>query len=106
PTAMPMGQAAGAETVTLVENQLPAHLHLMECASAAGNNRNPTGRLFANNGATSGTATPLYAAPGSVVPLSQATVGAEGGGQAHPNVQPYTTINFCIALSGIFPSRS
>ncbi|RBE43809.1 microcystin-dependent protein, partial [Xanthomonas oryzae pv. oryzae] len=26
--------------------------------------------------------------------------------QAHPNVQPYTTINFCIALSGIFPSRS
>ncbi|WP_295974578.1 tail fiber protein [uncultured Xanthomonas sp.] len=106
PPALPMGQAAGAETVTLVTDQLPAHLHLMECASAAGNSRNPTGRLFANNGATIGAATSLYAAPGSMVPLSQATVSTQGGGQAHPNVQPYTTLNFCVALSGIFPSRS
>lgn len=106
PAAMPMGQSAGAETVTLLVNELPAHTHFMECSSAAGNNRNPTGRLFANNGATSGAATSLYAAPGTMVPLSQATVGADGGNQPHPNLQPYTAINFCIALSGIFPSRS
>lgn len=106
PTALPMGQSAGAENVTLVVNQLPAHTHLMECSSATGNSRNPTGRLFANNAATSGPATSLYAAAGSMVPLSQATVGANGGSQPHPNLQPYTAINFCIALSGIFPSRS
>jgi microcystin-dependent protein len=29
-----------------------------------------------------------------------------GGGVGHSNIQPYLTINFCIALSGIFPSRN
>ena len=33
-------------------------------------------------------------------------VAPAGGNQPHPNLQPYTTINFCIALSGIFPSRN
>ncbi|MCC8443565.1 MULTISPECIES: phage tail protein [Xanthomonas] len=108
PPAVPVGQAAGAETVTLVAGNLPAHVHLMECSSASGDNRVPTGRLFANNVATPPPATPraLYAAPGAVVPLSQSTIGNSGGNQAHPNLQPYTAINFCIALSGIFPSRS
>ncbi|MEA9566405.1 tail fiber protein [Xanthomonas sp. WHRI 8932A] len=106
PPAMPMAQAAGAETVTLVADNLPAHSHLMDCSSANGDNRVPTGRLFANNNITTGTAHALYAAPGAMVPLSQGTVANSGGNQAHPNMQPYTAINFCIALSGIFPSRS
>lgn len=106
PTAAPMGQAGGAEAVTLVADNLPPHSHLMDCSSANGDNRAPTGRLFANNNAASGTAHGLYAAPGAVVPLAQSTIASSGGGQAHPNLQPYTTINFCIALSGIFPSRS
>ncbi|KOB00144.1 phage tail protein [Xanthomonas arboricola] len=106
PPAAPMGQAAGAETVTLVADNLPPHSHLMDCSSANGDNRTPTGRLFANNNVASGTAHALYAAPGAMVPLSQSTIANSGGSQAHPNLQPYTAINFCIALSGIFPSRS
>ncbi|ATS23199.1 MULTISPECIES: phage tail protein [Xanthomonas] len=108
PPAVPMGQAAGAETVTLVGDNLPAHLHLMDCSSANGDNRVPTGRLFANNVVSPGPGTPhpLYAAPGTMVPLAQSTIANSGGGQAHPNLQPYTTLNFCIALSGIFPSRN
>jgi microcystin-dependent protein len=27
-----------------------------------------------------------------------------GGGQAHLNMQPFLTINFAIALQGVFPS--
>jgi Microcystin-dependent protein len=106
PAVAPMGQAAGAEAVTLVTDNLPAHTHLMDCSSANGDNRAPSGRLFANNVASSGTARALYAAPGAMVPLAQSTVAKAGGDQPHPNLQPYTTINFCIALSGIFPSRS
>jgi microcystin-dependent protein len=34
------------------------------------------------------------------------SVGNTGGGLPHDNMQPYLTINFCIALQGIFPSRS
>ncbi|WP_355606052.1 tail fiber protein [Xanthomonas cannabis] len=106
PPVAPMGQAGGAEAVTLLPANLPAHSHLVECSSTGGNNRTPTGRVFATNMATSGAATPLYAAPGTTVPLAPATVASAGGDQPHPNLQPYTTINFCIALSGIFPSRS
>jgi microcystin-dependent protein len=106
PTPAPMALAAGTETVTLVTDNLPAHSHLMDCSSANGDNRTPTGRLFANNTMNTGTPHALYAAPGAMVPLSQSTVANSGGSQAHPNLQPYTTINFCIALSGIFPSRS
>ena len=36
--------------------------------------------------------------------LSAATVGNVGGSQAHLNMQPFLTLNFCIALQGIFPS--
>lgn len=80
----------------------------MDCSSGNGDNRAPSGRLFANNVVSPGPGTPhaLYAAPGAMVPLAQSTIANSGGSQAHPNVQPYTTINFCIALSGIFPSRS
>jgi microcystin-dependent protein len=34
------------------------------------------------------------------------SVTETGGGQAHPNMQPYRVINFCIALQGIFPSQN
>jgi microcystin-dependent protein len=33
-------------------------------------------------------------------------VASAGGGQPHPNMQPFLTVNFCIALQGIFPSPS
>jgi microcystin-dependent protein len=39
-------------------------------------------------------------------PLSGAAVGAPGGSQGHNNMQPYLTVNFVIALVGIFPSRN
>jgi microcystin-dependent protein len=32
--------------------------------------------------------------------------GSAGAGTATNNMQPYLTISFCIALTGIFPSRN
>jgi microcystin-dependent protein len=46
----------------------------------------------------------VYAAPGSLVALVAGTSGNVGGSQAHNNMQPYLTLNWCIALQGIFPS--
>ncbi|MBB6335838.1 microcystin-dependent protein [Xanthomonas arboricola] len=106
PPVPPLGQMAGSENVTLLPSNLPAHTHLLESTSTAGNNRSPSGRNFGNNASTTGPATALYAAPGTLVSLDPKSVGPAGGSQPHPNMQPYTTINFCIALSGIFPSRS
>ena len=36
--------------------------------------------------------------------MNPATIANVGGSQAHLNMQPFLTLNFCIALQGIFPS--
>ncbi len=105
PPSVQIGQSAGVENVTLLSTNLPSHAHTVNGTTTAGNNRSPAGRLF---GASSSTGTPpnLYAAPGTLVPENPQTVAPSGGNQPHPNLQPYSVINFCIALSGIFPSRN
>jgi microcystin-dependent protein len=42
----------------------------------------------------------------STVDMAPETVSSSGGGAAHENMQPYLTLNFCIALQGLYPSRS
>ncbi|WP_457318835.1 phage tail protein [Stenotrophomonas sp. P5_B8] len=102
PPAMQIGQQAGTENVTLLPTQLPAHGHQVVGVAAAGDNRNPTGRTFAGGGTTK-----LYAAQGgALVAQAPSSVAPAGSTQPHPNMQPYATLNFCIALQGIFPSRS
>jgi microcystin-dependent protein len=41
----------------------------------------------------------------NLVQLSDSTIAPAGGGLPHNNMQPYLTLNFCIALQGIFPAR-
>jgi len=101
PPSVQIGQSAGIENVTLLSSNLPAHQHQAYGTNDAGTTRNPNGNLFAN------TSAPLYGpATGSLVPLNPSTIAPAGGNQPHPNLQPYSAINFCIALSGIFPSRN
>ncbi|KSV75929.1 hypothetical protein N185_15905 [Sinorhizobium sp. GW3] len=101
PAPYPAGARDGAETVTLTTDQIPAHVHVGRGVAAAGKLRNPENALY-------GTAPlPIYAPTGEAqVPLSSQTVAPAGGGQPHSNVQPYSAINFCIALTGIYPSRN
>lgn len=104
PPAVQIGQVAGVENVTLLPTSIPAHTHAVNASTTAGDNRIPSNRVYATNTTA---AQSLYAAStGSVVPMNPQTVAPAGGNQPHPNLQPYTTINFCIALSGIFPSRN
>ncbi|MGQ0593930.1 MAG: phage tail protein, partial [Gammaproteobacteria bacterium] len=58
----------------------------------------PTGNLLASGPSE------IYAAPSNLVALAPSTVGNVGGSQAHLNMQPFLTLNLCIALQGIFPS--
>ncbi|MEE7546574.1 hypothetical protein HF319_05570 [Xanthomonas sp. Kuri4-1] len=90
--------------MALLTTQIPAHSHALNASSANGDNRSPQTRGFGKN--ASGSATPLYAAAGTPVVMSPTSVGAAGSDQPHPNMQPYTAINFCIALQGIYPMRA
>lgn len=108
PPVVRIGQVAGAENVTLLQTDMPAHTHAMNASTSAGDSRNPSTRVFASSTNTApNPALNLYAASnGSIVALNPQTVAPAGGNQPHPNMQPYNTINFCIALQGIFPSRN
>jgi microcystin-dependent protein len=107
PPAVQIGQVAGVENVTLLSTNLPAHSHAVNATTANGENRGASTRLFATSTNTGSPPPNLYAAStGALVPMNPQTVAPAGGNQPHPNLQPYSVINFCVALSGIFPSRN
>ena len=95
------GQAGGAETVTLVPAQMPGHTHPVKASSSAAGSNQPEGRALARS------AGHIYTAkPDTSTIMNADMLGDTGGGQSHDNIQPYLAVNFCIALNGIFPSRS
>ena len=93
-----LGERAGTETETISMSQMPAHNHLVQANSAPGNIGTPNGNFLAN------ISTKAYGTFTSLTTLSPSTVTNLGGSQPHVNMQPYLTLNFCIALQGIFPS--
>jgi microcystin-dependent protein len=107
PPAVQIGQAAGVENVTLLSTNLPSHTHAVNASTANGDNRSASGREFATSTNAGSPPPNIYAAStGPLVPLNAQSVAPSGGNQPHPNLQPYSVVNFCIALSGIFPSRN
>jgi microcystin-dependent protein len=92
------GQVTGTETVTLDAPNLPSHSHTVQVASDAATPV-PASRRFAP------TEQNAYGT-GATTTLSSATIGATGGGQSHTNLQPRLGVNFCIALTGTYPSRN
>ena len=96
-----LGQQAGEENHTLLGTEMPAHNHTAFGANVAGDGPAPTGGLLAAEPSQ------LYALPiANLVALAPGTIGQTGNSQPHNNMMPYLTLNFCIALVGIFPSRS
>jgi len=95
----PIGQSAGVENVVLTEQQMPAHNHFVIATNQSATIKAPGGNYFANNPSEF-----IYGDPsGPKVPLAGTTVGPSGGGQGHANMQPFRTISFAIALTGVFP---
>ncbi len=93
-----LGERAGEQAHTLSVSELPEHTHGVAVSSAtSGGNVNPAGRVL-------GGGNNVYHAPTALTSLNAGTVTNVGGSQAHLNMQPFLTLNFAIALQGIFPS--
>lgn len=97
-----LGERGGSQAETLTTSQLPQHTHVLNAVSSGSTTVNS--QNISNN--SLGTATPsnLYSNVVGNIALSPSTVSSTGGSQAHLNMQPFLTLNFCIALQGIFPS--
>jgi microcystin-dependent protein len=95
-----MGEINGTETVTLSQNTLPSHVHPLNARTSPADRANPNGATLAVS------KQPAYVAPTSTIAMNPQSTSATGGGQPHNNMQPFLAINFCIAMNGIFPSRS
>lgn len=91
------GQPVGEEFHSLMTAEMPAHTHPL-MASTANADRPTVSVLAATNN--------LYRSSKDLTSIHPATITTVGGGQPHENRQPALTLEWCIALSGIFPSRS
>ena len=94
-----LGQAGGEQSHTLLLSELPQHTHPAIASSNAADQGAPIGNFWANGSQSAYTPNPTQQ-------MSPTAVGSVGGAQPHPNMSPYLTLNFVIALQGIFPSRN
>lgn len=99
-SAYELGQAGGAENVTITEAQMPAHTHALQASDALATATKPLGKVLGRAHDKT-----FADAPDGTTTLNTAAVASAGGGQPASVVQPYLALNFCIALQGIYPSR-
>jgi microcystin-dependent protein len=96
-----VGETGGSAGVSLLQSEMPSHRHTL-AATPSATTTVPTGAALAPpvDGSVA------YRTPGVLAPMASESIGPAGSGIPHENRQPYQTLNFCIALQGIFPPRS
>jgi microcystin-dependent protein len=103
-----LGEMSGVESITLLQSEIPLHTHQLQAVTADATTDSPADALL-SQGAWSfqgnGGAVAIYTTDPVNTPMAQNAIGLAGGGLPHNNMQPYLTLNFCIALQGIFPQR-
>jgi len=109
-TPFTVGATGGQQTHTLLTNEMPSHSHSLTALPVRAINTTPAAgsHLSQGEGGSRGSTYNVNAyttnSPGTT--LRPAAVGAAGGGAPHDNMQPYLTMNWCIATQGVFPPRS
>src|SRR5919109_1578231 len=88
-----LGEKAGTTSVTLNQQQMPAHNHFFNAVTTTGNSNvnSPSGFFGVSQ-------TPIYAGQQNLLTISPTSVSNVGGSQPHENMMPYLVLNFCIAL--------
>ena len=100
-TERTLGESGGTDTVVLLQSEIPSHIHSLTASAAIGTTNDPQGMTVAvpMGGGN------LYRATGSPVTMSASGMAPTGGNLPHNNMQPFLTLNFCIALVGEIAPR-
>jgi microcystin-dependent protein len=107
-TEYSLGETGGSQSVTLLDTENPAHNHLLAATDVAGSQPSAANHIYAKGQWQSGTDTgpiDVYAPGQPAAILNSLAIGTAGGSLPHNNLMPLLTVNFCIALQGIFPPR-
>ena len=99
-----LGEMSGVESITLLVSEIPFHTHSVSGSTSIGTAQTPGptvlfGRLEGGANAYQSTGN------ANLTGMAPQALALAGGGLPHNNMQPYLTLNFCIALQGIFPQR-
>ena len=100
-TSRRLGQRTGVEKVTILEAEMPSHTHTLQARARLANESSPAGNSLAVGkgiGIYTNDTNPL-------VSMDSSSLNNTGGSQSHNNMQPYITLNYIIALQGLYPSR-
>jgi microcystin-dependent protein len=110
-----MGKTLGEENHTILVTEIPLHTHAVNTAanSNTGNNTDAPSNTVVLGSATGVQGpNPITISPYAVTPpapsvtMAATAIGQNNGGQPHANMMPYLCLQFCIAMSGLFPSRN
>ncbi len=103
-----LGDRAGSEGVQLTQSQMGSHGHSVRGSSNT-SSTGPSGRVLGTSASSGRGSVIAYREPtntANLQSLEPATIGSQGSGAAHENMQPSLVVSFCIALRGLFPSRN
>ena len=95
-----LGEQGGEETVTLLVSEIPLHTHQLRGTTALGDDNDPPDKLLARTAGRN-----IYGVAQNLVNMAFQALPPAGGGLPHNNMQPYLTLNFCLAMQGVFPPR-
>jgi microcystin-dependent protein len=93
-----LGERGGEQAHTLSIAEIPTHTHVMNAAN------NPADTNVAGATTYLGQQATTYGPATNLTAMAANEIGSVGGSQAHLNMEPFLTLNFSIALQGIFPS--
>jgi microcystin-dependent protein len=96
-----LGETGGSDTVSLLQSEIPSHSHAANASAADGTTGIPSAQLVAG-----GVGVNMYTPTSTPTTLNPNVVAPAGGDQPHNNMQPYLTLNFNIALQGVYPPRT
>jgi microcystin-dependent protein len=105
-----LGEQGGEDFVTLLQSEIPSHSHTMTADNSQATASDPTSNFYAaghfDDGLGHKGQVQIYNTAAPSDPLSPLSTSIAGGSQPHNNLMPYLTLNFCIALQGVFPPRT
>lgn len=97
--AVNYGEVSGTESVTLLSSTVPIHTHPLMAGGGA-NEAKPNSSILAGGGAA------FFTGAANLTAMNSAILSHYGGSLPHENRQPFLVMNWCIAYTGIFPTRN